>query len=203
MDGDTKKDTQPIRTTTFHGWAASLVRGAADVVTASWAYGPWGQSGERQQTHLLLSPSETEGMLHANERTITLDRPGNPLWRYDTNFIPGNKRTEDAHAVDILSKDDLEYLVTEQTPGSGRSFWERWSVGKRSQVQSEVGKGNKDIVLASVFDGHNDTHVLSELLSKTLHATLARNLGIQRQRQDSIMDDATRIETVKSLIIET
>jgi serine/threonine protein phosphatase PrpC len=66
-----------------------------------------------------------------------------------------------------------------------------------------VGKGNKDIVLASVFDGHNDTHVLSELLSKTLHATLARNLGIQRQRQDAIMDDATRIETVKSLIIET
>jgi hypothetical protein len=45
--------------------------------------------------------------------------------------------------------------------------------------------------------------VLSELLSKTLHATLARNLGIQRQHQDSGMDDATRIKAVKSLISDT
>lgn len=180
MDGTSKNDTQPIKTTTFNGWAASLVPGTAETVTASWAYGPWGTAGQRQKTHLLLASSETEEMLHANERTVTINRPGNPLRRYDTNFIPGNKRTEDAHAVDILSKDDLEYLVTEQAPGIVRSFWERWSdvkiSGGHSQVQNEVANGSKDMVMASVFDGHNDTHVLSDLLSKTVHASLAHSL---------------------------
>lgn len=207
MDGTSKNDTQPIKTTTFNGWPASLVPGTAETVTASWAYGPWGTAGQRQKTHLLLPSSETEEMLHANESTVTINRPGNPLRRYDTNFIPGNKRTEDAHAVDILSKDDLEYLVTEQAPGIVRSFWERWSdvkiSGGRSQVQNEVANGSKDMVMASVFDGHNDTHVLSDLLSKTVHASLAHSLGKQRQGQDSIKDDATRVEAIKSRMTET
>jgi hypothetical protein len=205
MDGASKKDTQPIETTTFIEWPAQFTPGVAEVVTASWNYG----FGERQHTHLLLPQSETEGMLRASERSVTLNRPGNPLRRYDTNFIAGNKRTEDAHAVDILSSDRLKYLVTEQEPDVGRSFWERWCdvklkiSGEGCQSQSEVGNGSKDIVMASVFDGHNDTHVLSELLSKTLHATLARNLGIQKQGPDSSMDDATQVKAVKSLISET
>jgi hypothetical protein len=201
MDDASNKDTQPIETTTFLEWPAQFTPGVAEVVTASWDYG----FGKRQHTHLLLPQSETEGMLRASEKTVTLDRPGNPLRRYDTNFIAGNKRTEDAHAVDILSSDDFPYSATEQEAGNGKSFWERWRdvklkiSGEGSQLQSELGNGSKD----SVFDGHNDTHVLSELLSKTLHATLARNLGIQRQHQDSGMDDATRIKAVKSLISDT
>jgi hypothetical protein len=170
------------------------------------------------QTHLLKSKEVTEKMLKANEKMVTLNRAGNPLWRWDTNYLAGNNRCEDAHAVDIFSADELPFLITdpaqtgqvdEPLETSGKPFWERWYNvktrirGDHRLVQSKAGNGSKDIVMSSVFDGHLGTHILSDLLSKTLHATIARAIGIWERDGGSKLQGEERIAAISKVISDT
>jgi hypothetical protein len=196
------------------GCSASMLQAKANTVTFTWMAGPWGKSDQKKQTHLLKSPEEVEQMLQVNQKTFTLNRQGNPLSRWDTNVIAGNARMEDAHAVDILQLEDLPFLINQiedEKDGFGAlqamAFWERWSkVKTRIRKDKDDGgavDGHKDIVMASVFDGHMGTHILSELLSKTMHASIARAIGIWERDHQENKTGVNRIEGISQVITDT
>jgi len=124
--------------------------------------------GRRDITHTFsrLSDTELEKMLHENESGEVVARRGNPVVRWDRNWVGSNEPCEDRSAIDLLSEE-----TTEQ-----RGLWRRGS-GTREEkeqlgVESSINpNGNKDIMMFSVFDGHagGDT---SQLLSTVLHPSL-------------------------------
>ena len=134
-------------------------------------------------THALLKAHEIESFLKANERSVPLDhRPMNPIMRWDTNFLPANPVCEDRISADLLDQSDTAELVNPSGP-----FWPAWR-DIRTKLLSVVprwssdfpsaspGLGDEDVAFLSVFDGHEGTSVV-EIVSKALHATLARALG--------------------------
>jgi hypothetical protein len=64
------------------------------------------RSGERRdKTLTLMSPRETEAKLHEHEESFTLNRPNNPVFRFDTSWLASNSPIEDDHSVEVLSRD--------------------------------------------------------------------------------------------------
>lgn len=109
-----------------------------------------GRGNNRQSvTFERKSMAEMETMLHENESSTVPGRVGNPVARWDTNFIASNEPCEDRSASDIVPR------------------------GKEGE------SGHRDLTFFSVLDGHAGS-ATSQLLSKTLHPTLALGLaGLQ------------------------
>lgn len=106
-------------------------------------------AGRQSVTFERKTNAEMEAMLHEHEATTVPARLGNPVARWDTNFVASNEPCEDRNAADIVPR------------------------GKE-------GEGAKrDLAFFSVIDGHAGS-ATSELLSRTLHPTLALGLaGLQ------------------------
>lgn len=186
---------QPIvKTTMFNGWNATLQTHQAPAVKVKFNLGPWGKTTPYTYDCLLLSPGEAEKKLTQNQRQLAFNRAGNPLWRLDINTLPSNTVMEDSHAFDVISKTDLPALL------EAGSFWKQWYdvrtkiLGDHRGVQSKAGDGGKDLIMASVFDGHGGAQV-AELCGKALHACIARAIA-----QNTC---AERPKEVPSVLIET
>lgn len=102
-----------------------------------------------------------ESMLHENETSQTIGRQGNPVKRWDRNWVGCNEPPEDRSAIDNIAR---PLKVT-------RSGW-------LGQYTSEThgGEGSRDITLFSVIDGHGGDET-SKLLAKALHPTLSLALA--------------------------
>lgn len=101
-----------------------------------------------------LPDSVLDGMMHEHEDSQVIDRPGNPVTRWDRNWIGSNEPCEDRSAIDLLPRN-------------------RGITPLRGVI------GEKDLMLFSVIDGHGGW-ATSDLLEKTMHPTLALGLaGLQ------------------------
>ncbi len=109
-----------------------------------------GRGSNRQSvTFERKTTAEMEEMLHAHEASEVPARTGNPVARWDTNFVASNEPCEDRSAADIVPR------------------------GKEGET------GQRDLAFFSVIDGHAGA-ATSQLLSRTLHPTLALGLaGLQ------------------------
>ncbi|CAK9779770.1 unnamed protein product [Cutaneotrichosporon oleaginosum] len=109
-----------------------------------------GRGNNRQSvTFERKTNAEMEEMLHEHETSEVPARIGNPVARWDTNFVASNEPCEDRSAADIVPR------------------------GKEGET------GQRDLAFFSVIDGHAGA-ATSELLSRTLHPTLALGLaGLQ------------------------
>lgn len=100
------------------------------------------------------SDAELETILTEHEDGSTIDRPGNPVARWDRNWVGSNEPCEDRSAVDVIPRSSG---VTDATP-TART------------------EGDRDIGLWSIMDGHAGS-ATSQLLSETLHPTLTLALA--------------------------
>lgn len=115
--------------------------------------------------------AEVERILHEHEETTTPGRSGNPVLRWDTNYIESNEPCEDRNAVDIVPRG----------PAPAHSWWNFWSSSPTAPVAGKdaAAEGSRDLVLVSVIDGHAGD-ATSRLLKRTLHPTVALALaGLQ------------------------
>ena len=110
------------------------------------------------ETFVRKSHQEIEAMLHANEDGQVVGRKGNPVVKWDRNWVGSNEPCEDRSAIDIVPR----------SRGA--------SDGKSSVARVE---GDRDISLFSIIDGHAGD-ATSKLLARTLHPSIALSLaGLQ------------------------
>jgi pyruvate dehydrogenase phosphatase len=57
------------------------------------------------------SPAKVSEILTANERSYSISRPGNPLYRYDTNSVASNDPCEDTQAFTILEHEGKDFIL--------------------------------------------------------------------------------------------
>lgn len=113
----------------------------------------------QNHTFNLLSKADAEEKLCRNQTSVSPNRPGNPVIRWDRNWLGSNEPCEDRSAVDLIPR---ERSATSTPTGT-----------------EETVEGQKDLVLFSIIDGHGGW-ATSELLSKVLHPTLSLGLaGLQ------------------------
>lgn len=117
--------------------------------------------GRQANTFTRLSDSDAEAKLRAHEKKQIVNRPGNPVIRYEQNWLGSNEPCEDRSAVDMIPR--------------SRGVQGGW-FGKSTLETGEGIEGKKDLMFFSVFDGHAGW-ATSELLSRTLHPTLALSLA--------------------------
>jgi pyruvate dehydrogenase phosphatase len=119
-----------------------------------------------------LPERDIEAKLHSNESSSVVDRPGNPVVRWDRNWVGSNEPCEDRSAIDIVPRSQ-SWRDTQR--------WWKWNwggVGASAAAEAST-PGSKDIMMFSVLDGHAGD-ATSQLLSKTLHPTLTLALaGLQ------------------------
>lgn len=176
-------DYVPI--STFDGRKAWLKTITPEVFEFGWAMGEFGIGDERVTRHLLLSEEESEAVLKKGESSTVIDRPGNPVVRWDKNYLPSREKGEDHHAIDIIPRPELFSLVN---PDITTAFWKAWGDVRNIALHHDdklitgvAGDGTKDVMMISVFDGHGGEHGTpdgtSRLLKKTLHGCLAWTFG--------------------------
>lgn len=108
--------------------------------------------------------AELEQMMHQHEKTTSPGRKGNPVLRWDTNYVASNEPCEDRSAADVVPR------------GPARKSWWSWGAAPAENTDAV---GSRDLVLVSVVDGHAGD-ATSKLLERTLHPTLALALaGLQ------------------------
>lgn len=108
-------------------------------------------SGEkRDDTFEWLPESVTAAMMHEHEDSQVIDRPGNPVTRWDRNWIGCNDPYEDRSAIDLLPR------AAGVNPPKGVV-------------------GEKDLMLFSVIDGHGGA-ATAALLEKIINPALALSL---------------------------
>lgn len=123
-------------------------------------------SRRRTETFKFKPDAELEKMLHEHEKTNEPKRAGNPVARWDTNYVASNEPCEDRSAADVV----------ERGPGPA-SWYGKW-FGSAPAVD-ETKPGKRDLVMVSVIDGHAGD-ATSRLLARTLHPSLTVNLaGLQ------------------------
>ena len=101
-----------------------------------------------------------EAILHENETSQTIGRKGNPVVRWDRNWVGSNEPSEDRSAIDLIAR------------GSNA----RASSPGLTVQEVEQGEGSRDIVMFSMLDGHAGD-ATSKLLAKALHPTLGLALA--------------------------
>ena len=69
-----------------------------------------------RQIDMLPAGAVTQ-LLSKNERSYAISRPGNPLFRYDTNSVASNETCEDAHSFTILEHQGNDYILTSMFDG--------------------------------------------------------------------------------------
>lgn len=109
---------------------------------------------KRDYTFEWLPESTTAAMLHEHESSQVINRPGNPVIRWDRNWVGSNEPCEDRSAIDLLPR--------------------------KMGIKPSTGKvGEKDLMLFSVIDGHAGW-ATSDLLEKIMHPTMVLGLaGLQ------------------------
>ncbi|EIW73223.1 hypothetical protein TREMEDRAFT_24534 [Tremella mesenterica DSM 1558] len=127
-----------------------------------------------QYTFLRLSDEETEQKLKAHEDSTKVTRRGNPVLKYDTNWVGSNEPCEDRYASDLIPRGD-------SMKQDHQSWWKLLSLEAEAEgianediFEEKVGK--RDLMLFSIFDGHAGW-ATSELLKKVHHPTIALKLG--------------------------
>lgn len=104
--------------------------------------------------------AELETILTEHEDGKVMGRPGNPVVRWDRNWVGSNEPCEDRSAVDNVPR----------------------SRGVNEAVKAHV-EGDCDIGLFSIMDGHAGD-ATSKLLAKVLHPTLTLALaGLQARTE--------------------
>lgn len=134
-------------------------------------------SGRRRETHTFtrLSNGACEGKLHEHEASHIVGRPGNPVIKWDRNWLGSNEPCEDRSAVDLVPR----LRSSRDMPKSWGSWLFGGSHARIREEDGESGSGKRDLVLFSIIDGHGGW-ATSELLSKVLHPTLTLSLaGLQ------------------------
>lgn len=163
-DQDEQKDRVDIGT--FDGREGWLENSDKPTFTYTYKGGKFGIGGETTSVHALMSEEETEAFLKRHEEVTRVRRPGNPVIKIDENVLPSKTACEDRHAIDTVSRADINSLLKPSSQGS--SIWDTWARMKISP--DEVGNGEDDLVFVSVFDGHMGSPAVAELLKKTFHA---------------------------------
>lgn len=74
-------------------------------------------SGTQLRTITMMPTSSVNSLLGKNERSYSITRPGNPLYRYDTNSVASNETCEDAHAFTILEHEGNDWILTSMFDG--------------------------------------------------------------------------------------
>lgn len=70
----------------------------------------------------MLPPAKVSEILTANERTYSVTRPGNPLYRYDVNSVASNPTCEDAQSFTIFEHEGTDYILASVFDGHS-GFW--------------------------------------------------------------------------------
>lgn len=124
---------------------------------------------------------QVERELREHESSQTVGRRGNPVVRWDSNWVGSNEPCEDRWAADLVSRERERRLVQEAV-----GFWKGWykgdsidvptSASASASTREEGGEGKGDWMLFSIMDGHAGD-ATSSLLAKTLHPTLSMALA--------------------------
>ena len=105
------------------------------------------------------SDAELEKILTEHEDGAAVKRPGNPVARWDRNWVGSNEPCEDRSAVDIVPRPT--------------------GVSDAKANPTARADGDRDIGLWSIMDGHAGS-ATSQLLSETLHPSITLALaGLQ------------------------
>ena len=68
-------------------------------------------SGLQLRTISMLPSAKVNEILTTNERTYSISRSGNPLYRYDTNSVASNEVCEDTQAFTILEHEGKDWIL--------------------------------------------------------------------------------------------
>ncbi|KAK6904804.1 hypothetical protein I204_08407 [Kwoniella mangroviensis CBS 8886] len=125
------------------------------------------RNGVQSYEFIRKSEEEVEKILTEHESgNNQVGRKGNPVIRWDTNWVGSNEPCEDRFASNLIPR---RY--------SSNSAFHKSSTDI-TEAQGE-GEGEKDLMLFSIIDGHAGD-ATSKLLEKTLHPTLSVALaGLQ------------------------
>ena len=116
----------------------------------------------KDYTYTRKSDQEIEKILTQNEDSVKLERPGNPVARWDRNSVASNEPCEDRSAVDVVARERGLKEVAKGVDGPREA-------------------GDRDIDLFSIMDGHAGD-ATAKLLAKALHPTISLSLaGLQAQ----------------------
>jgi len=118
-------------------------------------------SGRKDFIFARRSETETEAMLHENETSERIRRNGNPVIKWDQNWLGSNEPCEDRSAIDTIQR------------GPAAKATSLLSV---RMVPETAGEGSRDLIMFSVLDGHGGD-ATSKLLAKALHPTIGLELA--------------------------
>ncbi|WVR03177.1 hypothetical protein IAU60_000168 [Kwoniella sp. DSM 27419] len=122
--------------------------------------------GPQAHEFVRKSTSEVESILTEHESgEKQVGRRGNPVVRWDTNWVGSNEPCEDRFASNLIPRKQSAKDVKTSWLGS-------WTGPSASPEAGSESKGAKDLVLFSIIDGHAGD-ATSKLLEKTLHPTVA------------------------------
>ncbi|CAD6583353.1 MAG: hypothetical protein TREMPRED_003530 [Tremellales sp. Tagirdzhanova-0007] len=109
-DNTANTSTNWFKTTDSSGQSAYLKSIIAPAFEFKRWTGPHGQRNEVVNRYILIDEEETENTLRKQEPTRTVNRPGNPVMRWDANVLPTNEACEDRHAVDLVPCEGFKHL---------------------------------------------------------------------------------------------
>ncbi|WVO20711.1 uncharacterized protein IAS62_002010 [Cryptococcus decagattii] len=145
-----------------------------------------GRGGVQTYEFARKPADQVERELRQHESSQTVGRRGNPVMRWDSNWVGSNEPCEDRWAADLVPKACRSRRLVQETVG----FWKGWykgdaidvpasasaSASASTSTREEEGEGNGDWMLFSIMDGHAGD-ATSSLLAKTLHPTLSMALA--------------------------
>lgn len=138
-----------------------------------------GRGGVQTYEFPLKPADQVERELREHESSRKVGRKGNPVVRWDSNWVGSNEPCEDRSAVDLVPRQDVAGGKGEGVVG----FWKGWykgdSIPSALAQQDDGGEeyeGKRDWMLFSIMDGHAGD-ATSSLLAKTLHPTLGMALA--------------------------
>ncbi|WWC61165.1 uncharacterized protein I303_103745 [Kwoniella dejecticola CBS 10117] len=190
--------------------------------------GPYdAKNREWEGTFYIRPQSETETFLKQNSKSFDIalppgDKPGVRPNGWDENVVPSNALCEDRRKIDMIPISRLQFLL-EKSGAKDGSFWKEWyeakniaskhlkvttgkgavdgevEVGSGSHELDKAGPDEGHLMFFSVFDGMGGT-IVSDMISKTLHACVA--LTLARLKQD-ITDNSIDVETLTKALKDT
>ncbi|KAK8844684.1 hypothetical protein IAR55_006533 [Kwoniella newhampshirensis] len=138
-----------------------------------------GSEGVETHTFVRKTEAEQEKMLTENESgERDLKRIGNPVTRWDTNWVGSNEPCEDRFKSNLIPREmGSEEALARRKSQEGWFSW--FSGGATPPSTTGVAEGKNDLMLFSIIDGHGGD-ATCRLLEKTLHPVVAVALaGLQ------------------------
>ncbi|WVQ82583.1 hypothetical protein IAT38_004713 [Cryptococcus sp. DSM 104549] len=126
---------------------------------------------------------EVEKMLHEHETgERAVGRKGNPVVRWDTNWVGSNEPCEDRFASNLVPRTHTAGAGAGAEASGAVGWWAAWWQGQPEPQPLPAGlpvdgaDGKKDLMLFSIMDGHAGD-ATSKLLEKALHPTVSMALA--------------------------